>query len=109
MGLRLFRTCNQLQPSNTTQCSTVPNPDPCNFQIVGYYEHQEYLMVKVRYPDCFNYEGLKIILFKNISYSKLRTWKTLDPHFDPKNNIVARLAPTNEGWNMGLKIIHSTI
>lgn len=86
---------------------SVPSaPDPHNFKILNYAEIGNYLLVKLRYPDCTNYEGLKICLFENVGYLVLLGSNSLDPHFSPTNDItpIARFEPTEEGWNMGLKL-----
>ena len=78
------------------------NPNPFDFKIVRYFEKSGNLVVQVNYPNCDNYEGNKIILFKRLTIEKLKAWKSLDPHFlenNPKSP-AARFEPTKRGWEL---------
>lgn len=89
---------------------TVPdgNPNPQRFEILRVAKQNNFLVVEVRYPDCTNYEGRKILLFKdNMTEEKLRRLSSLDPHFmnDPKlASPIARFEPTSNGWEMAIKL-----
>lgn len=83
------------------------NPDPKNYKIVKAEEHGTYLIVQIKYPDCKNYEGNKILVFKNLTLIDLVNQKEIDPHFfqDPKiASPVARFVPTDEGWGMAVML-----
>lgn len=43
------------------------NPNPDNYQLIKVQEDGEWLIVKIKYPDCTNFEGAKILIFKNPS------------------------------------------
>jgi hypothetical protein len=82
-------------------------PDPYNFRIVRGEENGNWVVIEVHYPDCNNYEGLKILLYRGIPLTKLRAQKRLDPHFcDHKGCIspFARFEPTEEGWAAALTL-----
>jgi hypothetical protein len=67
-----------------------------------------YLLVQVRYPDCTNYEGNKILLYENCTVNQLVAQGSLDPHFSENTDYhtpVARFAPTNEWWGRAKKMI----
>jgi len=86
----------------------LPNPNPRNFRI-GVFESQgPYMAVRVKYPDCKNYEGDKILAFKGLNINKLMNARFIDPHFCDSGkhpSPIARFEPTNEGWRMARKFI----
>jgi len=59
----------------------------------------EHIIVLAKYPECPNYEGYKILVFKYSDYKSLDN-KKLEPHFLDNSLIKARFRPTAEGWNM---------
>jgi hypothetical protein len=85
------------------------NPDPNNYQLVQAEEKNGFLVVKIRYPDCTNYEGNKILVFKDVTLIQLVNQKLIDPHFFQNNkkytSPIARFVPTDEGWEMALALI----
>lgn len=89
---------------------TATNPNPKNFKINRFEQINGYVLAEITYPDCKNYEGRKILLFKAASMSKiiLNNFGIIDPHFDNAKNVIspiARFEPTQDGWNMALKLI----
>jgi len=59
-----------------------------------------YIVIYVHYPDCKNYEGFKIMVYKSNLTSLIKQGH-LDPHFsDNKKYLspIARFEPTPEGW-----------
>lgn len=84
---------------------TLPNPNPNNFNIVKIETVNCFTVVIVKYPDCTNYEGVKILVYKDLELSTIVNAKFLDPHFC-ENKIccspVARFEPTEQGWNMAI-------
>lgn len=70
------------------------NPDPTKFKIVDFHELDNgYMVAWINYPNCSNFEGNKIIVFRDMNKKKLLALSKLDPHFDKANNIVARFRP----------------
>ena len=85
--------------NNYIERPTQSNPNPFNYRIIRSNLYNNNLVAEIHYPDCTNYEGRKILLFKNCkSLSKL---KSIDPHFCQGNHIspFARFEPTEKGWN----------
>jgi hypothetical protein len=79
----------------------LPNPNPYNFKISQYREIGNYLIVFINYPDCTNYEGNKILVFKDARFIDLTMQEEIDPHFSEnktKLSPIARFVPSNEGW-----------
>jgi hypothetical protein len=88
----------------------LPNPDPHNYKIVKAHEEAPYLVLKINYPDCTNYEGNKILVFKDVTLVDLINQRIIDPHFfeDPNHKIAspfARFKPTDEGWEIALRLV----
>jgi len=85
-----------------------PNPDPLNYRVEQAEQHGEYLLVKIHYPDCTNYEGNKILVFKGVTPIDLLKQRAIDPHFFQHKDVaspVARFVPTDEGWAMAWKFV----
>lgn len=79
------------------------NPDPAKYNILAAEEADDYLIVKIHYPNCTNFEGNKILVFKGTTLLTLVNQKLIDPHFfkDKKYAApIARFIPTDEGWKM---------
>lgn len=85
------------------------NPKPNNYKIIRYHEENDYLLMEINYPDCKNYEGNKILLFKGIKLLDIINQKIIDPHFSDNKEIhhpIARFIPNNQGWDMALNLIN---
>ncbi len=90
-----------------------PNPNPARFSIKETIQIGKVLVAKVHYPDCTNYEGVKVLVFSNCKDEDLRKRKTLDPHFSPfhyvetynlhLNGPIARFEPSDKGWELAIK------
>ena len=81
------------------------NPSPDNWIVVKYTPIEKHLVVKIQYPNCKNYEGIKILLYKNTTIKQLIGQKLIDPHFSESKKFkspIARFEPTEEGWDMAL-------
>lgn len=106
----LFRPISSSTPDNTEPSRG--NPNPQRFEILRVAKHGAFLIVEVRYPDCTNYEGRKILLFKgNMTEAKLRRLESLDPHFTDNPKVVApvaRFEPTTNGWDMAIRLASVT-
>ncbi len=109
MGMRLFKvsTSTYDTPKVPKVSKRLPNPDPENFKILRSEQIGEYLIVLLLYPDCTNFEGKKICVYKNVSITELVKRKDIDPHFTNNKSVpapVARFIPTDEGWEMAKKL-----
>lgn len=83
-----------------------PNPDPSNWEILRYEYIGNVLVIEIKYPDCTNYEGRKILMYNNVSLVDIVNQKVIDPHFcDNKRykHPIARFEPTEEGWVLAIK------
>ena len=114
MGINLFgSSCScgnkyRFLDDTTYNNNKFPNPDPSNFKITYIKEIDDYTIVEVEYPDCTNYEGKKILVYKAKKKDILKE-KKLDPHFCDGEHLfpIARFIPTVEGMDMAHKFVYS--
>lgn len=105
MGISIVRNSNTSN-CGCNGCSTkdeqpLSNPNPNRWQINRHVICGDYIVVDIHYPDCINFEGKKILVFK-CGWSQLAKQKLIDPHFSDKNDKlypIARFQPTREGWD----------
>lgn len=81
------------------------NPNPKDFSVIFSISCGEYVVAEVLYPNCINYEGRKILVFKGITEQGLKKLTYLDPHFSIRSPLIARFAPTPNGWDMAVKLV----
>lgn len=102
---KLFSSSSYDEPSYSTNSSSspkLPNPDPYNFIIKKHKVVNNLLLLKVKYPDCTNYEGNKIMVYE-CTLDDINSQSSLDPHFSNSTKFhspIARFQPTKEGWKM---------
>lgn len=79
-------------------------PDPKKYRILREKRINDFLIIKINYTDCINYEGNKILVFKNCKILDLvQQEHGIDPHFSENEKLlspVARFRPDEEGWKM---------
>lgn len=89
------------------------NPDNTRFEIEEIQEVGPHLVAKIKYPNCAkcSYEGVKIMVFLNVSLKDVIKWRIIDPHFkqvvhgsaaaDPKRapSPAARFPGSETGWD----------
>lgn len=100
------------KPSQGVVSTTIeaPSPDPNNYIINKSLQEGEYLILDITYPECKNFEGRKILIFKGVDIASLLKQKAIDPHFledDRFISPIARFSPTKEGWQMALTLTSS--
>jgi hypothetical protein len=82
-----------------------PMPNPKNYEILSSVTVGEFLILTVRYPECTNYEGKKVLMFCGLSREELEHRKQIDPHFSKTMySPIARFVPTDMGIRMALKL-----
>ena len=122
MGINCFYSASSYDknfayiPASTQD--KLPNPDPSNFKIIkslvggDLLSSRKFLILKVNYPDCKNYEGNKILVYENVTLEELLKQKTLDPHFSNSKEFyspIARFEPTRKGWEMARTFVTAYI
>jgi hypothetical protein len=78
----------------------LPNPKPDNYTIIRSVKIGRLLVILVKYHDCTNYEGDKVMVFR-CTLDELRIQGLIDPHFcDNKKyySPIARFEPTTAGY-----------
>lgn len=76
----------------TTAPPAAPAPDPARHVVLESHEINGHLVMRVHYPGCTSYEGIKVLVFLRTARAVAATWKQIDPHF--RNQLVqAREAP----------------
>jgi hypothetical protein len=85
------------------------DPNPTKFMIRKFTEQNGNLAILVDYPNCKNYEGAKVIVYKNTNWEQVRRLKELDPHFTNEASIkpFARFEPTTEGWLKAVELLNA--
>lgn len=88
---------------------TTGNPDPRNWSIEMASEHDRFLIVRMKFLDCTNYEGNKILVFEGLTLKSLIEQKLIDPHFfeggGKYRSPIARFEPTERGWRMAERFV----
>jgi len=82
-----------------------PNPNPSKYKILKKKIVGKFLVVEIAYDGCTNYEGKKILVFKDVSYQKLMEQQSIDPHFSENKDLIspiARFEPTKRGWKLAI-------
>lgn len=75
----------------------VPNPNPNKWELLELVQFDNAYAMKVRYLDCTNFEGVKIMVYRG----KYQHRDFLDPHFtEGDDSPVARFKPDKNGWRM---------
>jgi len=116
MGLRLFGSVSSYDDKprvverivEKVKQVVLPNPNPRKFRIMRHTHVHNFLIVEVRYPDCINYEGRKILVYENIDLAKLKAQGHIDPHFSSSTRFyspIARFVPTERGWDMAFAFV----
>lgn len=78
-------------------------PDPNNYIIIRHEEINNFLLVEIKYLDCINYDGHKIMIYEDCKLKDLIKQKHIDPHFSNNYNFfspIARFEPTQRGWDI---------
>ena len=85
--------------TNASPAATPPNPSPDRWTYLDHAQYAEAYALKVRYLDCTNYEGVKVMVYRGQWRDKART--CLDPHFThEKDSPIARFRPDEVGWRL---------
>ena len=109
MGIRIFgSSCSRFQnETGGYLCSenypSAPNPNPSRWKILETYRAARATVLKVKYLDCTNFEGEKILVYDQ--HVHIKKDQDLDPHFS-KNTLspIARFKPTKKGWLLAIDL-----
>ena len=88
----------------TNYQAPAPNPSPDRWTLVDKAEFENGYVLKVRYTDCTNFEGLKVMVYRG----EYKPTPKLDPHFANNGTApIARFKPDNDGWLMATSLARS--
>jgi hypothetical protein len=76
-------------------------PDPNKYDVLDSYEYNGHLAIKIKYLGVSNYEGVKILVYRDANLSDLLGQNSIDPHFSDNKKFrspFARFEPTDLGW-----------
>lgn len=84
-------------------------PDPSKFTLDAVKQVGNHLVLRIFYHEAKNYEGKKILVFKNCTYQQIVNYNNgvIDPHFAENPDYIspfARFEPTNEGWLNAIRL-----
>ena len=80
--------------------------NPYFFTLIQSKQIGKFLVAQIKYPNCNEFEGNKILVFEDIDIEILNKQKCIDPHFSESKKFphpIARFLPTAEGWGYALK------
>ncbi len=94
----------RVMSSGPSSGPTPGDPQPHRFKVLCMHRVGDAAVVKVKYPDCTNYEGVKVLVYENAKAFQMQVrGGLLDPHFlQGGGSPVARFEPTDRGWQMAL-------
>jgi hypothetical protein len=82
-----------------------PNPNPINFEILNLTQVGTCVVAILKYPDCTNFEGVKICVFEGTTSGAIRSREEIDPHFSKRlDSPVARFQPTKKGIRLAILV-----
>lgn len=94
-----YKNTDMSHPSSSSSL----NPNPSNYKILKAVEENGFLILKINYPNCTNFEGNKILVFaRGVTLLDIVNQKLIDPHFssnDSYHSPIARFEPSDRGWN----------
>jgi hypothetical protein len=84
-----------------------PSPKLENYTIIKSEQVGDNLVVFINYKDVTNYEGNKLLVYKNCTIQELIQQELIDPHFSDNKNMlspIARFEPTDLGWELAILV-----
>lgn len=96
--------------SNSSQLiNDTRNPNPLYYKILSVWEYCGWLVVHIKYPNCTNFEGEKILVYKGLTEQELRHKTSIDPHFSEDLKLMARFQPTKIGEKLARLFVVKTV
>jgi hypothetical protein len=110
MGLRLFGSSfgEKTKVVREVVYERHPNdPDPELFKICEIEQRGDFVIAKIRYPNCTNFDGLKVLVWRNRTVEEIKKMVLIDPHFLEEDlSLIARFMPMT-GMKMARKFVES--
>jgi hypothetical protein len=108
MGIYFGRnSIKKTESTYETQKVSKFDPNPANFEILNSIERFGNVALYIKYPNCKNYEGNKILVYKGVGKNQIVNLKEIDPHFSDDGSLspVARFEPTQRGWILAMILL----
>ena len=87
-----------------------PAPNPAKFTIISIAQFGDHVLASIRYPDCTNFEGVKICVYEKTTVSSVREAHRLDPHFSKTGlSPIARFEPSQRGLDLAAAFMASVL
>lgn len=96
MGLFSPRYGCDCKYSTTAGRYNINSPNPWKFTIHEIWQYKHATVAIIDYPNCTNFEGSKVIVFRGQQRDALLKAEQIDPHFYQKSttlSIIARFRP----------------
>lgn len=95
-------------------------PDAERYEIEDSHRDGPHLVLKVRYPNCAkcSYEGVKVLVYLDVTEAAVLRWRSIDPHFaDPKKprrpteapSPAARFPASEAGWLDAIEYVRRVV
>jgi len=106
-GLSDDRSAGRAGKPEVVQPTLDGNPNSYRWKILREKIVDGMIVVEIRYLDCHNYSGKKILVYHDYKkFQELKSKGVLDPHFlETAYSPMARFEPTDKGWKMALHFI----
>jgi hypothetical protein len=96
----------------TAPTQPAPNPDTSRWELLDVFTFDNAFVLRVRYLDCTNFEGVKVMVYRGAFRQVFGTlkdirhpWTRLDPHFAPgPQSPIARFRPDEDGLALALAV-----
>jgi hypothetical protein len=75
----------------------VNTPNPSEYKIKKFHRVGPHVVISAQYPSCrdCSYEGIKVLVFLDVTEVQIMTWRKIDPHFrDPSETGTDDMAPS---------------
>lgn len=109
-GIKLFSSSsNDCRNSNIRYEDFKPSPKIENYTIIDHFTSNGNLAVIIKYNDVTNYEGVKILVYRDCDLKRLTAQRLIDPHFAEDKKMyspIARFEPTNTGWMLAVNLLN---
>ncbi len=105
MGIGPFRSHCFTSEYTSNPKAPIPNPDPNHWTLLEFFEYKNAFVIKVKYHDCTNFEGVKVMVYKGSCTDLPMLPKLLDPHFAEFGfSPIARFRPDEEGLELAKQL-----
>ena len=104
MGMNLFRSSIGFYGEN----KQTREPNTREFKILNIQVIHNMTLTLIRYKNCNNFKGLKLLVFEDVNEERLLNADIIDPHFSEINPIspIARFKPDDSGLRNAIDFCH---